>query len=208
MPSLNTPIFMSVIFTFLLSACSGTVPPPSVPPDYTGSAPEVTGGKHAVYETERVFYGPLEPLREFLADGNKIVSAMEETDNIKKPVDIVVLSGAWPEEGAVRRLEFSDGHYTLERVLENDYPDLFRYQVWNFTTSAGKNLDYALGKQVWTVLPDGGTKLTWTYSLKPNAGYKRLFVQRFVDNDMRPLMESALDKVKSDADAAFAEGAL
>ena len=187
------------------SACTSTVSPPSSPPEYTGIAPELTGGKYAVYETERVFNAPLEPLRAFIEDGNKIVAAMEETDNIKKPVDVVVVSGTWPQEGSVRRLEFSDGHYTLERVLENDFPTLFRYQVWDFTAAAGNNLDYALGQQAWQVLPDGRSKLTWTYSLKPNAGYKRFFVQRFVNNDMRPLMEKALDVVKFQADAAFAK---
>ncbi len=186
------------------TACAGSVAPPSEPPQYTGTAPDLSGGQYAVYETERIFIAPLEPLRAFIEDGNKIVAAMEETDNIKKPVDVVVLSGTWPEEGAVRRLEFSDGHYTLERVLENDFPTLFRYQVWNFTAAAGNNLDYAYGQQAWEALPDGRSKLTWTYSLKPNAGYKRFFVQRFVNNDMRPLMENALDVVKAQADEAFA----
>ncbi|MEL7540234.1 MAG: SRPBCC family protein, partial [Pseudomonadota bacterium] len=158
-----------------------------------------------IYETERIFNAPLESLRAFIEDGNKIIAAMEETDNIKKPVDTVVVHGIWPEEGAVRRLEFSDGHYTLERVLENDHPTLFRYQVWDFTAAAGNNLDYAVGQQAWEARPDGTSKLTWTYSLKPNAGYKRFFVQRFVNNDMRPLMDNALDVVKAQADEAFSD---
>lgn len=195
------------LFAVAVPACAGTVAPPSEPPQYSGTAPAPSGGNYAVYETERVFNAPLEPLRAFIEDGNKIVAAMEETDSIKKPVDVVVVSGTWPEEGSVRRLEFSDGHYTLERVLENNFPTLFRYQVWDFTAAAGNNLDYALGQQAWEVLPDGRSKLTWTYSLKPNAGYKRFFVQRFVNNDMRPLMENALDVVKAQADAAFAETA-
>lgn len=203
-------ISVALLATAILavSACAGNVAPPSTPPEYMGTAPDVSGGKYAVNKTERVFDAPLEPLRAFVTDGNRIVEAMEETDNIRKPVDLVILSGTWPEEGAVRRLEFSDGHYTLERVLENDYPTLFRYQVWNFTSSAGKNLEYGLGEQVWTSLPDGTTKLSWTYSLKPNAGHKRFFVQRFLNNDLRPLMDNALDKVKAQADTAFAEGAL
>lgn len=189
-----------------LVACAGNVAPPSIPPSDVNSAPEISGGPYATYETVRVFDAPLEPLRRYIADGNKIVAAMEETDNIKKPVDVVVLSGTWPEVGAVRRLEFSDGHYTLERVLENAFPTLFRYQVWDFTAAAGNNLDYAVGQQAWEVLPDGRSQLTWTYSLRANAGFKRPFVQRFVNNDMRPLMENALDTVQAQANAAFAEG--
>lgn len=207
MPADSKTIMTAALVLPWLVGCAGANAPPSEPPTYTGDVPAITKGRYAVYETERVFNAPLEPLRIFLADGNKIIAAMEETDNIKKPIDAVVLSGTWPEDGAVRRLEFSDGHYTLERVIENDFPTLFRYQVWNFTTAAGNNLDYALGAQVWEALPDDQSKLTWTYSLRPNAGYKRFFVQRFVDNDMRPLMDNALDAVKAQADGAFAKDA-
>lgn len=204
--SFSLPSLIAVAAPALvLAACSSTSSPPSEPPAYTGTAPDITGGEYAIYETERIFNAPLESLRAFIEDGNKIIAAMEETDNIKKPVDTVVVHGIWPEEGAVRRLEFSDGHYTLERVLENDHPTLFRYQVWDFTAAAGNNLDYAVGQQAWEARPDGTSKLTWTYSLKPNAGYKRFFVQRFVNNDMRPLMDNALDVVKAQADEAFSD---
>jgi hypothetical protein len=189
----------------ILAACSSTQAPPDNPPVYTGAFPEITAGPYATYETTRLFKAPLEPLRRFIEDGNKIVAAMEETDNIKKPIDVVVLSGKWPEEGAVRRLEFSDGHYTLERVIENNFPTLFRYQVWDFTAAAGNNLDYAVGQQAWEEIETGQSKLTWTYSLRPNASYKRFFVQRFVDNDMQPLMDNALDKVQAQANSAFSE---
>lgn len=187
-----------------MGACQSANTPPSTPPVDTGSAPEITEGPYAVYETQRIFKGPLKPLRRYIEDGNKIVSAMSETNNIKKPVETVVLEGKWPETGAVRRLKFSDGHYTMEKVIENNFPTLFRYQVWDFTASAGNNLDYAVGQQAWETLPDGRSKLTWTYALRPNAGFKQFFVQRFVDNDMRPLMDNALDIVKARADDHFA----
>ncbi len=205
MPRSNRLLIISALSIIALTACSKTVVPPTVPPAYDGTAPELKDGPYAVYETERLFNAPLEPLRRFIEDGNKIVAAMEETENIKKPVDVVVLSGTWPEEGSVRRLEFSDGHYTLERVLKNDFPTLFRYQVWNFTAASGKHLDYAMGQQSWDVISEGTSKLTWTYKLRPNAGFKRPIVQRFVKTDMKPLMENALDVVVEQANANFAE---
>ena len=197
-------LFISVIIVSTFSACASNVAPPSEPPSYVGTAPEVKDGRYAVYETSRIFNAPLEPLRLFIEDGNKIVAAMDETENIKKPVDVVVLSGTWPEEGSVRRLEFSDGHYTLERVLKNEFPTLFRYQVWDFTAASGKHLDYALGQQAWKVLPDGTSQLTWTYKLRPNAAFKRPIAQRFINTDMKPLMENALDVVVKQANANFA----
>ena len=132
------------VLVIAISGCSGDIPPPAVPPSDISSAPEIVDGDYAVYETQRTFNAPLVALRRWIEDDSKIVAAMEETDQIKKPVDVVVLSGVWPEDGAVRRLEFSDGHFVLERVLRNDFPNLFQYQVWNYTSAAGQNLDYAL----------------------------------------------------------------
>ncbi|MEM9177004.1 MAG: nuclear transport factor 2 family protein, partial [Myxococcota bacterium] len=158
----------------------------------------------AVYETTRTFAAPLVPLRRWIEEENRIVAAMEETERIRKPVGVEVLHGTWPEPGAVRRVELADGHFVLERVLVNDFPALFRYQVWNYTSAAGKSLSYAVGQQAWEVAPGGGATLTWTYRLKPDAFYKRPFVQRFVDEDMRPLMDRALDAVQRRAETHFA----
>lgn len=203
------PNFLTLaLILFTLSACTSRVAPPSAPPIYQGTAPIVKEGRYAVYETERVFNAPLEPLRAFIEDSNKIVSAMEETENIKKPVDVVVLSGTWPEEGSVRRIEFSDGHYTLERVLKNDFPTLFRYQVWDFTAASGQHLDYALGQQAWEVLPNRQSRLKWTYKLRPNASFKKSIAQRFINSDMKPLMENALDVVVKQANENFANMAV
>lgn len=187
----------------LMTGCSLQVEPPETPPTYTGSAPPIAEDGYAVYETRRVFDAPLEPLRRYIDEGSRIVANMEETDRIRKPIESVVLFGTWPEVESVRRLEFSDGHFVLERVIENEFPTLFRYQVWNYTSEAGRNLAYAIGEQSWRELPDGRSELTWTYRLMPNAAYKRPFVQRFTNTDMRPLMESALDRLQTEVNAHF-----
>ncbi|MEM6545507.1 MAG: hypothetical protein AAF680_11410 [Pseudomonadota bacterium] len=193
----------SVLMLVALLGCEREIAPPAIPPSNVDSAPPIRDGAYAVYETSRTFSAPLVPLRRWIEKDSKIVAAMEETDRIKKPVAVVVLKGDWPDVNAVRRLEFSDGHYVLERVLENNFPTLFRYQIWNYTSAAGRNLSYAIGQQAWESSESGGAKLTWTYRLMPNAAYKRPFVQRFVDSDMRPLMDNALDRVQSWAIEAF-----
>lgn len=192
-----------LLTALLMIGCAETSPPPAEAPDASSTPPLVTDGAYAEYSTKRVFDAPLEPLRRWIEAENRIVAAMDETDRIKKPVDVTVISGNWAEVGSVRRLKFSDGHFVLERVLVNDFPNIFRYQVWHYTNDAGKNLEYAIGQQSWRTLDDGQSELTWTYKLKPNAEYKRFFVQRFVDSDMRPLMDNALDKVQALAAAEF-----
>ena len=196
---------IAALVSLMLSACAGERPAPDTPPTLdTAPAPrQDSAAKFAVYETERLFGLPRDELVAWLATDpsgsdtgfGRIVAAMEETPRIKKPVRSTALEGQWPEDGAVRRLTFSDGHHVLERVLANELPERFAYQVWGYTTSAGRNLDYAIGEQRFEALSDGRTRMVWTYSLKPDAGFKRPFVQRFVDEDMRPLMDEALDRV-------------
>lgn len=188
-----------------LAGCAN-VKPPETPPGLS-TPPPITEGGYSTYQTTRVFNAPLVPLRQWIEEGNRIVAAMEETDRIKKPVNLVVLSGTWPETGSVRRLEFSDGHFVLERVLQNDFPNTFRYQVWDYTSAAGSSLSYALGEQSWRVLPDGRAELTWTYSLRARSPLFAPFVRGFVENDMKPLMDRALDRVVVEAQAQFAQPA-
>ncbi len=202
---MNRSVFaLTTFFAALLAACASRQPP-EIPPALT-APPVIEEGFHATYQTTRVFNAPLTPLRNWIDAEQRIVGAMEETAQIKKPVDAVVLSGEWPEAGSARRLEFSDGHYVFERVLVNDFPHLFRYQVWGYTSSAGDNLAYAIGEQRWRVTDEGQSALTWTYRLRPKSRLRAPFIRFFVRNDMRPLMDNALDKVKAEADETFSVG--
>ncbi|GAB5414259.1 MAG: hypothetical protein Cons2KO_18620 [Congregibacter sp.] len=128
---------------------------------------------------------------------------MEETDRIKKPVEVQVVSGVWPEPGSVRWLRFSDGHYAHERVLIQDLPRLFRYQVYNLTSAAGAHLAYARGQQEWRELPDGRSEISWTYEIRPNLALKRPFIKSFLDNDMKPFMDGALERMAATAERHF-----
>lgn len=188
-----------------LAACSGNPAPPASPPPLT-EAPPIEEGWHATYRTTKVFDAPLEPLLAWLSSGEEpLLASMEETDRIKKPVDLKVVKGTWPEAGAVRWLKFSDGHYTYERVLVSELPARFQYQVFGLTSEAADHITYARGEQRWRTLPDGRTELTWTYELRPNSIIKRPFVQDFLDKEMKPFMDGALERVAERAKAHFAE---
>ena len=104
----------------------------------------------------------LETLRLWLEEDNKMVNQMEATENIAKPVKTVPLSGVWPVPGAARRVELSDGHFVLERIVSNT-PERFEYQIWGMTQAAGRNVDHIHGVQAFEELSDGSTQLTWSY---------------------------------------------
>lgn len=202
MPSAFRP-FMVLAVCLSLIACSSNPAPPSAPPQLT-TPPPVSDGWHATFQTTQVIDAPLLGLQKWIGASNEIVAAMEETDQIKKPVEVKVVSGTWPEKGAVRWLKFSDGHYTYERVLENSLPASFDYQVWGITSSASDHITYARGKQDWRKLDDGSSEFTWTYQLRPNSIIKRPFVSSFLKSDMKPFMEGALGRMAAKAETEFA----
>lgn len=182
----------------IITACSSTPAPPAVPPSDFSTKPAITGKGYA--QTVIVQDFPMEraALRAWLEDGNKVVAAMDGGEDFAGPVDAVYFEGEWPSTGATRRVELSDGHFVLEKVLSNTEA-AFEYQIWNATNEVGKNVSYVHGIQAFEPLSDSETRMTWTYKVKPNAGFKRPFVQRFVNNQMQPMLSGALTTLAEDA---------
>lgn len=184
-------IFLSLIAAIGFAACSSVEPPETPPTDVTSYPPLADDG-YASTTIVADYPMMLPELRSWLADGNKIVALMESTENIAKPADTVYFTGEWPEAGATRRVELEDGHFVLERVLSNT-PERFEYQIWAMTNAAGKNVDHIHGIQAFEQLPNGNTQLSWTYKVRPNAGFKRPLVQRFVNKEITPFLTMAVD---------------
>lgn len=198
-------LFLSFVAASFLAACAATVDPPKIPPSDVTNYPELATEGYAETTVIGDYPLALSDLRTWLMDGNKIVAEMEPTDNIAKPVDIVYFTGEWPNPGATRRVEMSDGHFVLERVLSNA-PEKFEYQIWGLTNAAGKNVDHIHGIQAFSPLDEGGTRLTWSYRVKPNAGFKKPFVQRFVNQDVTPFLTQAVENTVALAERTVASG--
>lgn len=183
----------------ILTACTGAPQPPAVPPSDFSTQPILSGKGYAQTVIVQDFPMGRAALREWLQDGNKVVAAMEGGDDFAGPVDAVYFTGDWPEAGATRRVELSDGHYVLEKVLSNT-DAAFEYQIWNATNKVGKNVSYVHGIQAFEPLSESETRMTWIYKVKPNAGYKRPFVRRFVNKQMQPMLSGALTRLAEDAE--------
>lgn len=205
--SIMKNLALIVTLSIFLSACATKLAPPASAPTTYSDPPAISKTGYAVYKTTRVFDAPLVELREWIKGGARIVAAMEDTDRIKKPIEVKVVTGTWPQVGSVRWLKFGDGHYVFERVIVNEFPSIFRYQVWDHSNRAvERNIHYAVGQQAWHVNDSGEAELTWTYKLKPRGVIRRPFVQSFVNRNMRPLMDNALDVVLEQSKDAFPNG--
>ena len=187
----------------LLGACA-SAEPPDTPPSDIASYPALAEDGYASVTVTRDFDVPRDWLRTWLAETSAFTTNFESTDDIAKPASTEVLSGEWFEPGSVRRVRLEDGHYVLERIVENS-PSRLEYQIWAFTNAAGKNVDHIRGVQEFEALDADTTRFTWTYAALPNSGFKRPFVKRFVDSEVRDYLQSSLDRTVVQAETAYHE---
>lgn len=160
--------------TLSLVAC-GSPEPPIIPPEPTPPPAVTTEGAVAI-RLSRDLPTDLEATRALLRS-DPLIDQLREVDGIAPPVSARTLSGTWGEPGAVRRLTLADGHYVIERVLENE-PRRFRYQVWVFTNAAGQGVEQIVGEQRFLPLPDGGTRFEWDYDIVPAGPVAGFFIAR------------------------------
>ena len=172
----------------MLAACAAPTPP-AVPPEPTAPPPVATEGFVSA-RTAAVVPMSVPELRAFMLE-RPLLTFLEPTENVSPPRKAEVLSGTWSEVGAVRRLRLTDGHYVIERVLE-DEPELFRYQVWVFTNAAGRGVDQIIGEQRFVALGPDETRYEWDYNIKPKNTVTRVFVRRLVEREIQPFLDDGL----------------
>ncbi len=156
----------------LLASC-GQPEVPTSPPQLTTPPAVATSGFLTAYVEDTI---PMDraTLRRFMEE-QPIVDFLEPTESISNPVEFEVLEGTWPEPGATRRVRLADGHYVIERVLEND-PGYFSYQIFVFTNATGRGVDQIVGEQRFVPV-DGGTRFEWTYKVRPKNVLARQVVR-------------------------------
>ena len=150
---------------------------PTEPPELTAPPEIATSGFLTAY-TEQTIAMAAEDVRAFL-DERPIIDFLMPTENIANPVESEVVKGVWPNPGAFRWLKLSDGHYVMERVIENG-ADVFRYQVFVFTNATGRGVEQIVGEQRFVPV-EGGTRIEWTYNVLPTNFVTRLFVRQSME---------------------------
>ena len=135
------------------------------------------------------FRGTIADFRAF-GEENPVTDFVAVTDSIPPIVNITVLSGRWPEVGAVRRVDLEGGYHVHERVLENS-ANRFAYQLWDITAPSGRVVDHIKGSFDYTQTGDQ-VRVEWNYNIKPNLFLARPAIRRYLRRDFGPFMEAGL----------------
>ncbi|HXA37464.1 MAG TPA: SRPBCC family protein [Phenylobacterium sp.] len=176
-------------------------PPPAIDPD----APMIA-------RTERIVVDrPPQAVSDWV-----VLGALEEmvlpTKRLPGVAGVTPLTpGPWGTPGGRRIVRLTDGAQTTEQVVVRT-PELFRYQVWNYTTPAARPVAYAIGEFRFAPL-DGGarTELAWTYAFRlrgdrlPGSlgGLGRALMRiAFLDSAYAELMRTALKAIRAKLERA------
>ena len=175
-------------------------PPPTVDP----KAATIARTERIVVArpTDAVFaYVVLGPLAEMIPATRKLPGVAGTS---------LLTPGPWGGVGQRRYVHLTDGSQTTEQGLEQVPGERFRYQVWDYSTSAGKPIAYALGEFVFKALEGGRTEIVWTYAfrLRPEmfpgnlGGLGRWLMRRvFLDTAYAELMRASLAAIKARLEA-------
>ena len=195
---MRLPLLVSTL-AVILTGC-GEPSIPTEPPKATPPPDVATSGFLTAYAEQTIAMSVPE-VRAFLAD-QPLISFLEPTENISNPVDGETLEGDWPEPGASRWLRLADGHYVVERILENE-EDFFKYQVFVFTNAAGRGVDQIVGEQRFVAVEDG-TRFEWTYNVLPANFVARQFVRNNMD-EIGVYISGGLERFAVAANASVAQ---
>jgi hypothetical protein len=193
---------LSALMVAGVAACTAAAPP-TTPPAYTEAAPVPSEEGHVSYVATRTLAVPAATAKAWIDEG-RMFDALTSTDKVSKPAKSEILSGIWPQTGAVRRVTQADGHFIAERVIENTESG-FSYQIYGLTSAAGNSIAYGLGEFRVTPVDASSCTLTWIYQLKPKNPVAGFFVNRFVKNDFAPFMEGGMEGLTRLAEAEAAE---
>ncbi|MEM8795908.1 MAG: SRPBCC family protein [Pseudomonadota bacterium] len=182
-------------FATLLAACNEPDVPIAAPQLTT--PPDVATTGFLTAQVEETIPLSVPEVRAFLKR-RPLIDFLKPTENISNPVETKVLAGTWPQAGATRWVRLADGHYVVERVIENRQ-DFFKYQLYVFTSATGRGVEQIVGEQ--RFLPvDGGTRFVWTYNVLPSNFITRQVVRGNM-NEIEAYISGGLERFSAAASA-------
>jgi hypothetical protein len=185
--------------SLVLAACSAT--PPSVPPELSNPPAIVQDDNYITHVTKRTIQWDRVQFRRWL-ESKQFVSFLPKDQGIAGVKTAVPMRGIWGQNGAIRRVHLEDGHFVFDHIINNQYPDVFQYQVYGFTNEAGRVSEYIRAEFKYTEDKPGVTTFQWTYSMRPKSALTRPLLNSFVQNKLIPYMEEGMDNMAKAAQLA------
>jgi hypothetical protein len=188
-----------LLTSVVLAACSSA--PPASAPELATPPAIVNDDNYVTHITKRTIKWDRVQFRRWL-ETKQLVTFFPKDKGIAGVKGTTPMRGTWGQNGAIRRVSLDDGHYAFDLIINNQYPDVFQYQVFGFTNDAGRVAEYVRAELKYIEDKPGVTTLQWTYSLRPKSALTRPLLNSFVQNKLIPYMEEGMDNMAKAAEAA------
>jgi hypothetical protein len=194
----------SMVFVTALFALAGcAVTPPAVAPEMSPPPAIINDNNYVSHVATRTVNWDRASFRRWL-EKEQMISFLPKDQGIPGVRGATPTRGTWGQNGAVRRVSLDNGHYAFDHITNNQFPDLFQYQVYGFTNEAARVAEYIRAEFKYTETAPGVTTLQWTYAMRPKSALTKLFVEQYMNSKMRPYMEAGMDNMVAAATKAAA----
>jgi hypothetical protein len=184
-----------------LAAC--TVAPPATAPEMSPPPPIVNDDNYVSHVATRTVNWDRASFRRWL-EKEQMISFFPKDQGLPGVKGTTPTRGTWGQNGSIRRVALENGHYAFDHVVNNQFPELFQYQVYGFTNEGARVAEYIRAEFKYIENSPGVTTLQWTYAMRPKSSLTKLFVERYMTNTMRPYMEAGMDNMVAAATKAAA----
>jgi hypothetical protein len=191
--------WVAVVLGLLVAGAAATVVRPTGAPDYTADAPTLWDQGYVEHQTEAVINMPRDVFQAWFKE-NELVTFLEPVGSIPQIEGTTMIAGEWFKHGGKRRVVFAGGDTAVERVLVFT-PEVFRYQIWGFTTSARYVVDHVQGEIAFVAEGTAQTRVIWTYRIAPKTFFTRPLVARMMTSEFAPFMDQGLAAMAEAANA-------
>lgn len=123
----------------------------------------------------------------------KIVKTSPETGNFTK-------------EGDSRRVHFHTGETLLESIILMKQPSEFAYELTEIELALKRAAKRARGYFRYSALPNGRTRVEWTYGFEQKNFFVKMFLHRYIKKTHSSWMRDTLGEMKRQSENMYKEG--
>lgn len=131
------------------------------------------------------------------------IASVGDYKDLPKIIKTTPVEGQFRVAGDSRRVHFDTGETVLESVIKASAPYSFAYELTEIEIELKRAAHRARGHFRYTLLPDGKTKITWTYGFEQKNFFFKWFINRYIRSTHRFWMKDTLAELKRLTEAMY-----
>jgi hypothetical protein len=133
------------------------------------------------------------------------VASVGDYKDLPKIVKTTPVTGDFSKLGDSRRVHFNTGQTVLESIIEWDQPRSFSYELTELEVELKRAARKARGNFQYFSLPDGRTRVVWTYGFDQKNFIFKWLINRYITTTHRFWMKDTLSEMKRRAELINAQ---